>query len=274
MELSNRILASFLLVFIIAILFGTNYVLKEIDKLTGAGLVGQGNVSVTIAGVCGDDFVTGNEVCDGTNLSGETCVTLGNTGGTLACKSDCTGFNSQQCVNATAKVTTVATLERPRTGGTTPSLTYNVEAADFYDFIASRNIRMRIIFKGEVHEQDIEKIERDFIEVTFHSSHDTFLRVGLGQTKPVDLDGDGILDLTFTLKEILTRRAVFRIEKIKAVVETQVPQLQKRESIKFEKPLAEKYLAEEYIDAILLLTLIVLAIINFGLFRKFIASNR
>jgi len=44
------------------------------------------------AGRCGDAIVqtAGGEVCDGANLDGQTCGTLGYYGGTLACNVDCT----------------------------------------------------------------------------------------------------------------------------------------------------------------------------------------
>ena len=81
MEVSNRLLASFLIVFILSIVFGT---LTVLDKLTGFAPSQQGNVSVTVAGICGDALVTGNEQCDGSNLTGETCVTRSYDAGTLA----------------------------------------------------------------------------------------------------------------------------------------------------------------------------------------------
>jgi hypothetical protein len=46
---------------------------------------------------CGDDMAAGAEVCDGEDLRGETCVTQGFGGGTLACLSDCSGFDTSDC---------------------------------------------------------------------------------------------------------------------------------------------------------------------------------
>ncbi len=52
---------------------------------------------------CGDDVLEGLEVCDGTNLGGETCTSQGFVGGTLACTLDCTldttGCESGACPN-------------------------------------------------------------------------------------------------------------------------------------------------------------------------------
>ena len=47
--------------------------------------------------MCGNDMVDGAEVCDGTDLDGETCVTQGFDGGTLACADDCNSFDTTAC---------------------------------------------------------------------------------------------------------------------------------------------------------------------------------
>jgi len=46
--------------------------------------------------VCGDDFAEGNESCDGTDLSGADCLSLGFASGTLACTPGC-GFDVSGC---------------------------------------------------------------------------------------------------------------------------------------------------------------------------------
>lgn len=46
---------------------------------------------------CGDAFRDSDEVCDGDDLGGSTCATLGFTGGTLTCSSNCQDFNKEQC---------------------------------------------------------------------------------------------------------------------------------------------------------------------------------
>ncbi|MFH0830283.1 MAG: hypothetical protein V1887_03940, partial [Candidatus Aenigmatarchaeota archaeon] len=54
------------------------------------------NTSQCTGPVCGDGKVNGNEQCDGTNLTGGTCVGQGYTGGTLSCNAGCT-FNTASC---------------------------------------------------------------------------------------------------------------------------------------------------------------------------------
>ena len=46
---------------------------------------------------CGNDVIEGTEVCDGTNLGGQTCGDFGCSGGTLACNATCDGFDTSGC---------------------------------------------------------------------------------------------------------------------------------------------------------------------------------
>lgn len=50
-------------------------------------------------GICGNGVVEGDadEVCDGSDLDGQTCTSLSYLGGTLACGPDCTDFNDADC---------------------------------------------------------------------------------------------------------------------------------------------------------------------------------
>lgn len=46
---------------------------------------------------CGDNFAEGKEVCDGTDLVGQDCISQGFGGGTLGCASGCSGFDTSAC---------------------------------------------------------------------------------------------------------------------------------------------------------------------------------
>jgi hypothetical protein len=48
---------------------------------------------------CGDDIIEGDEVCDGTDLAGESCQTHGFDTGTLTCLGDCSGYDTSGCRN-------------------------------------------------------------------------------------------------------------------------------------------------------------------------------
>ncbi len=47
---------------------------------------------------CGNDMIEGIEVCDGTDLAGEDCVTQGFDLGTLGCQGDCTDYDTSSCI--------------------------------------------------------------------------------------------------------------------------------------------------------------------------------
>jgi hypothetical protein len=51
---------------------------------------------------CGNNTREGAEVCDGTDLAGETCATQGHDGGALACNGGCTAFDDALCTDADA----------------------------------------------------------------------------------------------------------------------------------------------------------------------------
>src|SRR5579885_140073 len=47
---------------------------------------------------CGDGFVSGDEVCDGSALNGQTCESQGfSSEGTLKCAADCKSFDTSSC---------------------------------------------------------------------------------------------------------------------------------------------------------------------------------
>jgi len=57
-------------------------------------------IEVTTCGalpICGDNLAEGSEVCDGSDLRGESCTSLGYESGTLACLGDCSAYNTALC---------------------------------------------------------------------------------------------------------------------------------------------------------------------------------
>ncbi len=60
---------------------------------------------------CGDGAVSGSEVCDGTNLNGQTCVTQGFGGGTLSCGATCSSFVTTSCWTNTCSDTDGGTVQ-------------------------------------------------------------------------------------------------------------------------------------------------------------------
>jgi hypothetical protein len=73
-------------------------VLPDGEMCTVNGVVGACVVGACILPACGDGLRTGVEICEGDDLAGETCASLGYYQATsgLACNSDCT-FNTDGC---------------------------------------------------------------------------------------------------------------------------------------------------------------------------------
>jgi len=56
------------------------------------------DTSSCVTNVCGNGVKEAGEVCDGNDLGGKSCSDVGNyNGGTLACKNDCSGFDTSGC---------------------------------------------------------------------------------------------------------------------------------------------------------------------------------
>lgn len=49
---------------------------------------------------CGNNVVEADEVCDGTDLDGQTCTDEGFDGGSLECNADCNGYVTTNCITA------------------------------------------------------------------------------------------------------------------------------------------------------------------------------
>ncbi len=66
---------------------------------TGIGAVSQNNNTNnnTPDPICGNNVLEPGEECDGDDLGGATCESLGYSGGTLACLSDCSDFDTSGC---------------------------------------------------------------------------------------------------------------------------------------------------------------------------------
>ncbi len=67
--------------------------------------------------VCGNGVIETGEVCDGSNLGGETCVSQGFSGGTLACNGSCTGFDTSGCTSGGCTTQTLYSNDFDSTSG-------------------------------------------------------------------------------------------------------------------------------------------------------------
>lgn len=69
------------------------------DATTTSEATTTTDATTTDGSGCGNDGVEAPEVCDGTDLDGQTCETQGYAGGgTLHCLTDCSGFSIDRCI--------------------------------------------------------------------------------------------------------------------------------------------------------------------------------
>jgi hypothetical protein len=80
-------------------------------------------VPLQVPSVCGDGLVGPSEVCDSDMFSGRTCESFGFGGGAMACRADCSGFDTSACVTASvcgdSIVTTGEVCDSAELGGLT-----------------------------------------------------------------------------------------------------------------------------------------------------------
>ena len=86
----------------------------------------NGVITITQIGglVCGNNVREGTEVCDGTDLNGQNCQSLGYSGGTLACSADCSTYDISSCYTTTCQELYATSFEQ--SGATNPA---NVQGA-------------------------------------------------------------------------------------------------------------------------------------------------
>ncbi len=86
----------------------------------------DGVITLTAIGefVCSNNIKEGTEICDGTDLAGQTCISQGFDGGNLACLGDCTGFDTSSCYTISCQEFYATAFEQ--SGATNP---INVQGA-------------------------------------------------------------------------------------------------------------------------------------------------
>lgn len=89
----NRRKTIFILIFVAIFIFSY----FESSKIVSADIQKQGTITISAkVSVCGDGIVEFDEQCDGSDLGGATCESLGFSGGTLGCTSNCT-YDTSNC---------------------------------------------------------------------------------------------------------------------------------------------------------------------------------
>jgi len=100
-------------VLLILLFFGIFVIQPAVFVFAASGTV---NISATVLG-CGDNIIEGIEQCDGSNLGGATCASLGFSGGVLGCDASC-DFDVSQCTGVSAPMVAINSI----TGNTIPNI--------------------------------------------------------------------------------------------------------------------------------------------------------
>ncbi len=74
-----------------------NDTIPDLRIVYAAGKITIQNLHAVPVSVCGNGIIEGSEQCEGSNLAGKTCESLGFASGTLSCTPGCT-FNTAACV--------------------------------------------------------------------------------------------------------------------------------------------------------------------------------
>jgi len=106
----------YLFVLVLVLRFWSSFIRGQSDT---------GSITVSVkASVCGNNIIEGGEDCEGEDLNGQTCVSLGYASGTLTCDIACS-FDTSDCVapSPTPTPTPTATPTLTPTPTPTPTLT-------------------------------------------------------------------------------------------------------------------------------------------------------
>jgi hypothetical protein len=87
------------------------------------------NVNVNLTPLCGNGAIDSGEQCDGSNLNGESCSSLGFSGGTLSCSNSCT-FNTSGCSSNPPPQPPVITSPGSASGTVGASFDYTITASN------------------------------------------------------------------------------------------------------------------------------------------------
>ena len=197
------------------------------DQITGSFSIGTTySGRFGILKYCGNSIVDSGETCDGTNLNSQTCSSRGYSGGTLACKSDCSGFDTSGCTSAAA-VVEEREIPSGTYSGAPPSLTkfsstmsIDVGQGELAVFTIAQSGSFTA--KGTEHIIDIKEIGEDFVRIWVYSEPIEII-LNEGKRANVDLDGDGWADVRIELRGIKNNNAFLYVKELKGPSKLSIP---------------------------------------------------
>lgn len=210
---------------------GSGYQSRGSDQITGSFSIGTTYTGrLGILKYCGNSIIDSGETCDSTNLNSQTCSTRGYSSGTLACNSDCSGFDTSGCTTTTT-VTTPSPTGGGSYSGTPPSPTafssttsVDVSTGDFVALSVAQGASF--IVKNVEHFVDVKEIGEDFARLWIYSEPvEVLLKVG--KRASVDVDNDTLTDVSVELRGISNGYALLYFKELKGTQEVKLPEGQK-----------------------------------------------
>jgi hypothetical protein len=181
---------------------------------------------------CGNSIIDSGETCDGTNLNGETCSSRGYKSGTLACKSDCSGFDTSGC-----------TPHPPSVRENIPSGTYSGAPPSPTKFRSTTSVDITegelavftlaqsgsFLHHGIRYIVDLKQIGEDFVKVWVYSPEPTKQTkpieaiINTGKRANIDVDGDSWADVSIELRAIKDSDAFLYFRALKGPSKISIP---------------------------------------------------
>lgn len=183
------------------------------------------SVYVTNVIYCGNAIKETSEDCDGSDLNGKSCTSLGYTGGSLSCgscvfvTSSCTNTSSssggsgggsgggedieEEIIEDEPAIEAVAAEESP--AEEVPSVEVSEQSVDFsggkQTITIAKGEKAKFVVGNEEHNLVIDEITNESVTLTLSSDPITF-SLSLGESKSLDLDKDEVDDVIVSLERI------------------------------------------------------------------------
>ncbi len=92
-----------------------NYAVNSLNSVSTTSSTNTMTVNTPVCPTCGNGVINSGEQCDGSNLNGQTCMTLGFIEGTLGCDNNC-AFDKSNCVGCDPNVGTQCNVDECGSG--------------------------------------------------------------------------------------------------------------------------------------------------------------
>ncbi len=215
---------------------GSGYQSRGSDQITGSFSIGTTYTGrLGILKYCGNSIIDSGETCDSANLNSQTCSTRGYSSGTLACNSDCSGFDTSGCTTAPTAPITPSPTARGSSSGASPSPTefssvtsVDVVKGGFAVFTTAQSASFAS--KGVNYIADVKQIGEDFVRIWVYYPPESTIQIepieaaiSVGKRANIDLDRDSWADVSIELRGIKDGNAFLYLKELRAPSKVSMP---------------------------------------------------